>query len=67
MPAKERRKVITVGPSRAVTLPKPFVDYNKFADGEEVEVLYDSLVLIVPKGALDKLKEKEDLIHQLLK
>ena len=65
MPAKEKRKVLPIGDSLAVTLPKPYRDYYNIEPGDEVEVLYDSLMLILPRNA--KISEKKrQLLEELL-
>jgi len=66
MPAKEKRKIIAFGDGgRVISIPKPFVDYHNLKPKDEVEILYDSILIIIPKGA--KLsEEKEKLLKQLL-
>jgi bifunctional DNA-binding transcriptional regulator/antitoxin component of YhaV-PrlF toxin-antitoxin module len=54
------------GSSGVVALP---VDYRRFyglRPGEVVRVLYDSLLLIVPKDAEKIAEEKRELINRLL-
>ena len=63
MPSREKRKVIKVGTSRAVCLPKPFLDYHKVGEGDEVTLIYDGGVLMVlPRGI-----EPEALRDEFLK
>ena len=66
MPAKETRKVFAVGGSKGITLPKPYADYHKIEEGDEVEVLYDSLILIIPKSAQKKFESRQAEITKLL-
>ncbi|MBT0161010.1 AbrB/MazE/SpoVT family DNA-binding domain-containing protein [Candidatus Bathyarchaeota archaeon A05DMB-2] len=66
MPAKEQRKVMKHGTSGVVAIPKAYRDYHKLDPGSIVTVLYDSLLLIVPKGRENLLQEKAELIDQLL-
>jgi bifunctional DNA-binding transcriptional regulator/antitoxin component of YhaV-PrlF toxin-antitoxin module len=66
MPALEKRKVLPIGEGgRAITLPKPFVDYHKIKPKDEVQILYDTILIVRPEGV--KLsEEKEALLKQLL-
>lgn len=42
--------------------------YHKLQHGDEVIVLYDNLILIIPKGEQDSIsKEKVELIDRLLR
>ncbi|MGB9778669.1 MAG: AbrB/MazE/SpoVT family DNA-binding domain-containing protein [Candidatus Bathyarchaeales archaeon] len=66
MPAKEQRKVMKHGTSGVVAIPKAYRDYHNLEPGSVVTVLYDSLLLIVPKGRENLLQEKAELIDQLL-
>jgi len=66
MPARSAHKIIRHGTSIVVVIPKPYRDYYKLEPGTEVTVLYDSLLLIVPKNLESILEEKADLIEQLL-
>lgn len=54
------------GTSGVVVIPKPYRDYHNLTPGNAVTVLYDSLLLIVPKSLESLLKEKAELIDQLL-
>lgn len=66
MPAKETRKIMRHGTSGVVAIPKSYRDYYGLDHGTEVTVLYDSLLLIVPKSLEGLLQEKADLINRLL-
>jgi len=66
MPAKSEHKIMKHGTSGVVVIPKPYRDYHNLKPGSKVTVLYDSLLLIVPKGREDLLQEKAELIDQLL-
>lgn len=54
------------GTSGVVVIPKPYRDYHGLCPGSSVTILYDSLLLIVPKSLEYLLKEKAELIDQLL-
>jgi len=57
MPAKDIRKVLSE--KGHVTLPKPLRDYHGIKKGDEVEMIYDSVIVIIPKGVkLDEEKRK---------
>jgi len=66
MPAKSEHKIMKHGTSSVVVIPKPYRDYHGLKPGTPVMVLYDSLLLIVPKNLEPVLKEKQHLIDQLL-
>lgn len=66
MPAKEQRKIMKHGTSGVVAIPKAYRDYHNLEPGSIVTVLYDSLLLIVPKSQEKLLKEKAQLISKLL-
>jgi len=66
MPAKSTHKVMKHGTSGVVVIPKPYRDYHDLKPGSTVTILYDSLLLIVPKGRENLIQEKSELIDQLL-
>ena len=61
MPAKENRKIMKHGTSGVIT-----IDYHNLKPGNTVTVLYDSLLLIIPKNLEKLLREKAALIDALL-
>lgn len=68
MPSKETRKIIAHGKiSKGISLPKPFLDYHNIDKGDEVLLLYDSIILVLPNGiSKEKLEAKAELIKELL-
>jgi antitoxin component of MazEF toxin-antitoxin module len=66
MPAKTTHKIMKHGTSGVVVIPKPYRDYHNLKPGATVTILYDSLLLIVPKNRENILQEKAELIDQLL-
>ena len=67
MPSREHRKIIRMGASQGITLPKPFLDYHKVKDGEEMLLLYDNIILVLPRGVSEEVLEKKaNLIKELL-
>jgi antitoxin component of MazEF toxin-antitoxin module len=66
VPAKENRKIMKHGTSGVIAIPKPYRDYHNLTPGNTVTVLYDSLLLIVPRGLEKLLHEKAALIDALL-
>jgi len=66
MPAKVKRKIMRHGTSAVAVIPKAYRDYHGIDPGSTVTILYDSLLLIVPEGQENILKEKAELIDQLL-
>ena len=54
------------GSSGVVAIPKAYRDYHGLKHGDVVTVLYDSLLLIVPKDLERVIEEKKELIDKLL-
>jgi len=54
------------GTSGVVAIPKAYRNYHNLNPGSVVTVLYDSLLLIIPEELENLLKEKAELIDQLL-
>lgn len=54
-----KRKIIKVGDSKAVTLPKKWLDFHKYKGEEinEVSSLANDIVMVVPKGKEKKAKK----------
>jgi len=70
LPAKIERKILKTGDSKATALPPDWLRAFKLDIGDSVEVLYNSIVIIKPKGFPldpDFLKKEFDLILQLEK
>jgi bifunctional DNA-binding transcriptional regulator/antitoxin component of YhaV-PrlF toxin-antitoxin module len=66
MPALEKRKVLPIGEGgRAITLPKPFAEFYNLEPKDEVTVLYDTILIVVPKG-VSLSKSKDTLLKKLL-
>jgi antitoxin component of MazEF toxin-antitoxin module len=66
VPAKEKRKIMKHGTSGVIAIPKPYREYHNLTPGKTVTVLYDSLLLIIPKNLEKLLHEKATLINELL-
>jgi len=66
VPAKSEHKIMKHGTSGVVVIPKAYRDYHNLKPGNTVTILYDSLLLVVPKCRENLLKEKAQLIDQLL-
>jgi len=66
MPAKSEHKIMKHGTSGVVVIPKPYRDYHNLKTGSTVTVLYDSLLLIIPKSRAHLIDDKAALIDQLL-
>jgi antitoxin component of MazEF toxin-antitoxin module len=60
MPSQYTRTVIKVGNSLAVTLPKPWVDYNQLKAKDKVTVIAGD-ALIVKKKLNTKMLKKADV------
>jgi len=54
-----KRKIIKVGDSKAVTIPKKWLDFHKYKGEEinEVSSLANDLVILVPEGKEEKAKK----------
>jgi len=66
MPAKVERKIMKHGTSGVVAIPKSYRDYHGLKHGSTVTILYDSLLLIIPKDLEHVIEEKKELIDKLL-
>ncbi|MFH8092956.1 MAG: hypothetical protein QXM38_03375 [Candidatus Aenigmatarchaeota archaeon] len=67
MPAKTIRKLLRHGKSLVVSVPADYIRYYQLKAGEEVELLYDNFIFLIPKQS-DKslLQDRILLIKQLL-
>ena len=62
------RKVMKVGTSKVVCLPKSFLDYHKIGEGDRVTLFYDSRILILPERLESEvLERKGSLLEKLLR
>ena len=50
MPALSQRRILSVGGSKAVALPPAWLAALGLDIGDDVIILYDSIVMIKPKG-----------------
>lgn len=66
MPAQATRKIMKHGTSGVVAIPPDYRRYHNLNPGAHVEIFYDNLLLIVPPGAEEKLRERGELIRRLL-
>jgi len=66
MPAEVERKIMKHGTSGVVAIPHSYRKYHNLDPGDEVIVLYNSLLLMVPKNKEHILEEKKQLIEKLL-
>jgi antitoxin component of MazEF toxin-antitoxin module len=48
MPARSDRRILAVGSSKAVALPPDWLRAFRLDVGDEIEVLYDSVVVVKP-------------------
>ena len=66
MPAKTNRKIMKHGSSGVIAVPSDYRRYHNLNPGDNVEVLYDSLLLVIPEKLKHLLIEKRELIDALL-
>ncbi|MGD0071332.1 MAG: AbrB/MazE/SpoVT family DNA-binding domain-containing protein [Candidatus Bathyarchaeia archaeon] len=58
MPHKQTRKIIRVGNSLAITIPKPWLRYFNLSEKDSVTVLSNGAIIIKPENTLEgKLKD----------
>lgn len=70
MPAKVERKLLRVGDSKATALPPDWLRMFNLQIGDSVDIVYNSIVIIKPRGfQLDPefLRKEFDLILKLEK
>ena len=65
-PAKVKRKIMKHGTSGVVTIPMSYRKYHDLNPGDEMILLYDSLILMAPKSMEHIVEAKQDLIDELL-
>ena len=51
-----KRKVFAIGRSRAITLPKPWLDFHGERATRELTIFGDSVLILAPKGLEKKAK-----------
>lgn len=67
MPAETERKIMKHGRfSGVVAIPTDYRRYHNLEPGTSVKVLYDNLLLIIPPGAEEKVRERKELVKRLL-
>lgn len=54
------------GSSGVIAIPVAYRDYHHIKPGHEVTILFDSLLLVVPKGLEHIAEERKELIDDLL-
>jgi len=54
------------GTSGVVTIPMSYRKYHDLNPGDEMIVLYDSLILMAPKSMEHIVEDKQELIDELL-
>ena len=70
MPAKIQRKVLQSGDSKVAALPPDWLRMFRIKLGDNVDLIYNSIVIIKPRGFQldpDFLKKEFDLILELEK
>jgi len=66
MPAKVLRRLMKHGTSGVVTIPKSYRQYHDLNPGDEMILLYDTLILMAPKSMEHIIEAKQELIDELL-
>lgn len=66
MPSEVSRKIMKHGTSGVVAIPMPYRRYHKINTGDEVKVIYNGLLIIIPQGMEHILKKKRELIEKIL-
>jgi bifunctional DNA-binding transcriptional regulator/antitoxin component of YhaV-PrlF toxin-antitoxin module len=66
MPAKVKRTMMKHGTSGVVTIPMSYRKYHDLNPGDEMIVMYDSLILMAPKGMEYVIEKRKALIDELL-
>lgn len=68
MPAKIERKILKTGDSKVTALPPDWLRMFKLEIGDKIDVIYNSIVIVKPKGFkidADFLRKEFDLILRL--
>lgn len=58
MPHEETRKIIRVGNSLAVTMPKDWVQYFQLSQGDKVTLVSNGEIIIVPPKKAETSQKK---------
>jgi bifunctional DNA-binding transcriptional regulator/antitoxin component of YhaV-PrlF toxin-antitoxin module len=66
MPGETTRKIINLGGSGVIAIPPDFRRYFGLRPGSKVKILYDSLLLVIPPGGEQKLRQREAELRRLL-
>ena len=66
MPAKVKRRLMKHGTSGVVTIPMSYRKYHDLNPGDEMILLYDTLILMAPKSMEHIVEAKQELIDELL-
>jgi bifunctional DNA-binding transcriptional regulator/antitoxin component of YhaV-PrlF toxin-antitoxin module len=54
------------GTSGVVAIPMAYRRYHKIDTGDEVKIIYNGLLIIIPRGMEHVLKQKRALIEKIL-
>ena len=65
MPIRTRRKLIKVGGSESVTLPKEWVEGTGLSHGDTIEIYGDGILLIIPSSIKVEHTRALRLLNQL--
>lgn len=66
MPAKTKRVMMKHGTSAVVSIPMDYRRYHNLNPGDEMIILYGSLIIMVPKTMESLIEKKKALIDELL-
>lgn len=62
MGSKNKRKTFKIGQSRAITLPKSWLDFHGEEATEELTLMGDAILMIAPKGLEEKAKRAIEML-----
>ena len=66
MPSEVTRKIMKHGTSGVVAIPMPYRRYHNIKLGDEVKIIYNGVLIIVPKGMEHILKKEKQTIEKIL-
>lgn len=66
MPGEIERRIMKHGSSRVIALPKPYLRFFDLDHGGKVKILFDHIIIILPKSLENLLNEKRETIDELL-
>ena len=66
MPSKDIRRLMPMGNSLVITLPKVWLNFWQLKKGEKLEIIYDGVLIIIPPNHPKKKEIRKKIKEALL-